>query len=283
MKVLGLVASVRKLGNSEILVKEMLAALPDTVEKAMIRLPDLNIGQCQACYACLGADKSCIIGDDLQFLLDNIRTADAIIIGAPCYFLGTHTSLKVIGDRLISVLQNGDEFAGKKCIVVVTYGVAGWDGYAREATINFARFLHLDVVGSMAVQAANPGEAAKPEVLHKARLLAQRLMSGAEQTEEAAECSCRECGSSLLRLSPDGTVHCPMCGAFGRLHLEGGQFTVQFGQREHSRFSLAGIKEHGALLEEIKGRYIASRNELYALRQKYKQYDGWWIPPGKRR
>lgn len=114
MRVLGLVASARKLGNSEILVKEMLAALPDIVEKAMIRLPDLNIDQCRACYACLGADKSCVIADDLSFLLDNIRTADAIIIGTPCYFLGTHTSLKMIGDRLISVLQNGDEFTGKK-------------------------------------------------------------------------------------------------------------------------------------------------------------------------
>lgn len=103
MRVLGLVASVRKLGNSEIMVKEMLAALPDDVEKTMIRLSDLNIGQCQACYACLPPNKSCIIDDDLPFLLNNIRRADAVIIGTSCYFLGTHTSLKVIGDRLISV------------------------------------------------------------------------------------------------------------------------------------------------------------------------------------
>ena len=53
MKVLGLVASPRNLGNSEILVKEMLASLPYTIEKEMIRLSALAIQPCKACYACL--------------------------------------------------------------------------------------------------------------------------------------------------------------------------------------------------------------------------------------
>ena len=67
MKVLALVASQRKLGNSEILAKEMLSALPDTVEKEMIRLTDLEIQGCKACYACLAEETGYVIQDDLHF------------------------------------------------------------------------------------------------------------------------------------------------------------------------------------------------------------------------
>ena len=40
MKVLAIVSSARKTGNSEILAKAMLAALPDSTEKKLLRLPN---------------------------------------------------------------------------------------------------------------------------------------------------------------------------------------------------------------------------------------------------
>lgn len=277
MRVLGLVASPRKLGNSEILVKEMLAFLPDNVNKEMMRLTDLKIGNCNACYACLPEDKDCVIEDDFNFFLSKVKEADAIILGTPCYFLGAHTSLKVLGDRLISVLREGAAFAGKKCVIAISYGVPGWNGYAREAAINFARFLHLDVVGTMVVQAANPGEVVKPNVLTEAQQLAASLMQPHKELNSSESMYCPACSSSLLQMSLDGKVRCPMCAATGRLSVESNKLDITWEEAVHSRFSPQGMAEHAELLEQIKSGYLANRSQLYGMRKPYQQYDNWWV------
>ena len=142
MKVLAIVASARKTGNSEILAKEILSALPESTEKKMIRLAELNIEPCRACYACLPAGKGCVIQDDFDGLLQQIREADAVILASPVYFLGMHTRLKLLCDRCISVLNDAKEYSGRRCVVVVPYGVEGWEGCGVEATVSVARFLH---------------------------------------------------------------------------------------------------------------------------------------------
>jgi len=284
LKVLGLVASPRKLGNSEILVKEMLASLPAEVDKEMIHLPSLNIGACKACYACLPEEKGCVISDDLAFLLERIKAADAVIIASACYFLGSHTSIKTITDRLIAVMANSREFSGKKCVTATVYGIPGWDGYAREAVMNFARFLHLEVVGDMQVQAASPGEVVEPEVLATARRLAARLLDpAAEPVVTAANdvLACQVCGSSMLQLKPSGQVRCSMCNAAGELQQNGEGYSLVFNTSEHRRFSPEGMAQHGRLLEEVKKSYIAGRQELFRRRKPYEAYQWWVVPEGK--
>ncbi|MDU4959665.1 MAG: flavodoxin family protein [Sporomusaceae bacterium] len=276
MNILGLVASERKLGNSEILAKEILSALPGN--KRLLRLSDLTIASCRACYACLPAGKPCILNDDLTFFLDQITWADVVVLASPCYFLGAHTSVKTIGDRLISVLNDGSRFRGKRCVTVVSYGVENWDGYAREMLMNFARFLHLDVAGSLTVRAANPGEAASPAILEQARQLAGLLAAG--QTAPPLPQSCPGCASSLLQLDADGHIRCVMCGATGQAGAAAKQLTLCFDTGGHSRFSAAGMAEHGQRLEEIKREYGSQRRELLAARKPYQQMDEWWVKPG---
>lgn len=279
VKVLGLVASPRKSGNSEILVKEMLASLPPDVEKEMVRLSGLEIKSCKACYACLSPGSSCVISDDLDFLLLRIKAADAVIIASACYFLGPHTSIKTIGDRLLSVMADGGEFAGKKCITAVTYGIPGWEGYAREAVNNFAKFLHLDLVGDMLVQAANPGEAVRDETLAAARELAGRLLVlGIAARPGGTGHICPDCGSSLLQLSLAGEVRCVMCGAWGKVRPGVAGLEIDFAKDRQARFSAAGMVEHGRLLEEIKQRYISGRSEFFRRRKPYGEYN-WWVEP----
>lgn len=278
MKVLGLVASPRNLGNSEILVKEMLSSLPVDVEKEMIRLPALDIRPCKACYACLPYDKRCVIKDQLASLLDKIKQADAVIIASACYFLGSHTSIKTLSDRMISVLANSADFSGKRCVTVTVYGIPGWEGYAREMVNNFARFLHLHVVGDMLVQAASPGEAAVPAVLEQARQLASALVDpgvGAVPTAHNV-LSCQQCGSSFLQLQPSGKVRCVMCNATGELAPSVDGYSVSFGEENHLRFSPAGMAEHAARLEAEKANYVANRHEFYRRRKAYEGYNTWW-------
>ena len=277
MKVLAIVASARKTGNSEILAKTMLAELPATVEKSLLRLEELTIEPCRACYACLGAGKDCVIDDDFNHFLAQVRAADAVIIAAPVYFLGMHTRLKLLCDRLISVLNEASVYGGRRCVVAVPYGVEGWQGYGVEATVSVARFLHLDVVGVLPVHAANPGEAVRPEILAKAAELARRLLPEAAEValmgDEPAAIACTACGSGIVRLNEAGEAHCVLCGAIGRLQLASSseqKLTCQWQVPEHFRYSPAGMTEHGERLESIKQDFIARRHELAELRKPYK-------------
>lgn len=281
MKVLGLVASPRKLGNSELIVKEMLASLPDTVEKEMLRLPDLAIQPCSACYACLPQEKSCVIHDDLAFLLEKIKSADAVIIASACYFLGSHTSIKTITDRFISVLGNCSDFAGKRCVTAVAYGIPDWEGYAREAVNNFARLLHLDVVGDITIQAASPGEAINDITLPQIHKLAAQLLAPSPVDLSSSDTLlCPTCGSSLLQMKADGAVRCVMCGMTGTMSAEKNLYSIQPASVEHCRFSPEGMTEHARLLDNIKKSYIANRHELAKKRKVYEKYD-WWVKPSK--
>jgi NAD(P)H-dependent FMN reductase/uncharacterized Zn finger protein (UPF0148 family) len=282
MNVLAIVSSARKTGNSEILAKAMLSALPDSVEKKLLRLPDLTIEPCKACYACLAAGASCIINDEFNELLRQVRQANAVILASPVYFLGMHTRLKLVCDRLISVLNEADAYAGRRCVVAVPYGVEGWQGYGVEATVSVARFLHLDLVGVLPVHAANPGEVVQPEVLDQAATMALRLLDDSafpaggkllQAGQDPAEIACAVCGSGLLRLNKTGAVTCVICGAAGSVEIGGqpGQtLDCQWDAPEHYRYSPAGMTEHAERLESIKQDFIARRMALMELRKPYK-------------
>ena len=286
MKVLALVSSARKIGNSEILAREMLKTLPDDWEKNVLRLTDLKIDPCKACYACLPQGASCVIQDDFNWFLEQVKAADAVIIAAPCYFLGGHTMLKLLGDRMIAVLNDGEQYAGRKCVAAVAYGVEGWDGFSREAVISFARFLHLDLQGVQMIHAANPGEVVQSEVLQETRELAKLLISeecakvDSFAAGEHENLTCVSCGSSLLQVSRNGKVRCPLCDCRGRISSTEGAVRVAFEAPRPSRFSAEGMREHGERLEHIKQEYMAKREELAALRKPYKE-ELCWIKPNR--
>ena len=283
MKVLAIVASARKTGNSEILAKEMLNSLPDTVEKKILRLAELNIEPCRACYACLPAGCDCVIKDDFPKVLEAILSADAVILASPIYFLGMHTRLKLLSDRCIAVLNEAARYAGRRCVVTVPFGVEGWQGYGVEATVSVARFLHLEVVGVLPVNAANPGDVVRPEVLAAARNLAARLIADkkaegldnngqALQTEDSV---CKFCGSGLLRLSGNGEVRCAMCDARGKISVGEAvaAFCCQWEEPGHFRYSGEGMREHAERLEHIKADFISRRQELAEIRAPYRKLE----------
>ena len=127
-KVLGLIASHRKGGNSELAVREMMRRFPDDWEKGMIRLTDLDIAYCRACYACLPKGRGCVIEDDMAFLIEQIREADKIILASATYIQGGHTALKRMRDRTLPLIADFEDFAGKDCVLVGSYGIRHWDG-----------------------------------------------------------------------------------------------------------------------------------------------------------
>ncbi|WP_416175568.1 flavodoxin family protein [Clostridium sp.] len=129
MKVLGVVGSKRKNGNTAYLVKQALDAIESKeIETELIFLGDYNINECTGCEGCKDTCK-CVIMDDMQKLYPKILEVDAIITGSPTYFYNITADMKAFIDRLYcfeifdeddrSVWSSINEVLGGKYAVVI--------------------------------------------------------------------------------------------------------------------------------------------------------------------
>ncbi|MTI70335.1 MAG: flavodoxin family protein [Firmicutes bacterium] len=102
MKVLGIVGSKRKKGNTSALVKETLKVLEtDGIETELINLGDYDIKSCNGCEGCKDTFK-CVIKDDMKKLYPLILESDAIVLGSPTYFYNISSDMKAFLDRCYS-------------------------------------------------------------------------------------------------------------------------------------------------------------------------------------
>lgn len=281
-KVLGLVASGRRLGNTEMLVKGVLANTGNDCEKEMIRLTELNLEYCKACYVCLPEDAPCRINDDLTFLLDKIRAADAVVLGAPVYCFGPHGVIKVLQDRLFSVGSKQKLFQGKRCVTITSYGVPGWEGYARSVLNLTARLLHLELVDSLLVQGANPGEVwLNPATSERVSEVGRRLFDPG-YVQGPGTNRCPACWGEFFNFKEDGAVECPLCGIKGRVDRDGERPVLSFESHGHNRLSPEAKQEHFKWLAMKKAEFLAKRHQLKELQTPFAAYD-WWVKPEVRR
>ncbi|MDC7235003.1 MAG: flavodoxin family protein [Spirochaetales bacterium] len=99
MKVLAIIGSARKKGNTSALVNRVLApfleagAICDTVY-----LSDLNLMPCTGCEACADTNK-CVKKDGMQDVYPLLREADVLIAGSPTYFYNMSGLMKMFIDR----------------------------------------------------------------------------------------------------------------------------------------------------------------------------------------
>ncbi len=118
MKVLGIVCSPRKNGNTEILVKEALdSAHKLGAETEMIKVSDVNITPCDGCETC-DTTGECKIEDDMQGIYTKLLQSDGIILGSPVYWLGVTAQAKIIIDRTF-VFRRGRRLRNKVAGAVV--------------------------------------------------------------------------------------------------------------------------------------------------------------------
>lgn len=272
-KILGLVASQRKLANGEILTKEVAAAAGEDCQLELLRLADLKLELCRACYACLKPGGRCPVDDDLYFLVEKIKDADGIILSAPCYALGPAAVTKVLGDRIIALAQIIDDFWGKPCVVITTAGIVGWEGYTSSALNTVVRFMGLDLKDSHMFMGALPGEGIlRDGALVRAREMGQALFGQARQPGNG---ECPTCWSDIWKFPHAGTAVCPICGQTA--NLVAGENGVQWVYNELSNmFKKEQLKHHfqewlGGQVQE----FISRRKELAVVRDRYKGNNSW--------
>lgn len=115
MRILGIVCSPRKGGNTEILVGEALEAAREAGSKIELFLvANKKIAPCDGCGTC-EENGICKIEDDMQELYQLLERADGIIFGTPVYFGNVSAQAKAIIDRTFAfrgVRKLKDKVAG---------------------------------------------------------------------------------------------------------------------------------------------------------------------------
>jgi len=123
MKAVAINGSPRKGGNTEILLKKVLAPLAAAGwETEFIQLGGKDIRGCKACYHCFDTkDLRCSQKDDVfNECMAKMVAADAIILGSPTYFTDVSAEMKALLDRAgLVALANGGLFRGKIGAAVV--------------------------------------------------------------------------------------------------------------------------------------------------------------------
>lgn len=99
MKILGIVCSPRRGGNTEILMSEALASAKDLgSEVELLTIAGKNISPCDGCESCMTTFK-CKIKDDMQDIYPKLMETDGIILGTPVYFWSVSAQAKALIDR----------------------------------------------------------------------------------------------------------------------------------------------------------------------------------------
>lgn len=289
MHILG-VSFGRKNSNTDILVKEALFGCREAAPDAEIRFINtcnLDIGRCRGCGACStqlekGKDNVCIVKDDFQALEDEVRWADALIVGAPVYTLTPVGQFKNFVDRFscrhdVSAINwvldkrrigemPGDpdafpmERLKKRTISFISVGGASTEDWTSLGT----PILHLMAISAMMkvlgnYNANSMGTIGNPylddQLITDIHEMGKNTVLGFDDDsvkffEPAGKPKgvCPVCHQRIVTITPGkGTqVCCPVCGIWGELSIADGEIRVEFpeAQQARARGTFAGLREH---------------------------------------
>jgi multimeric flavodoxin WrbA len=184
MKVIGLVGSNRKDGNTNTLVERILeGARSKAQETEKVFFADLSISPIGDCSACRKAG-SCRIDDDFNALMDKVLESDCVIFGTPLYWYGPSSQMKAFMDRWVCRMHFDEEafrarMKGKKCVLAVPHQDTQLSGAEHLLAImekTFA-FMEMAYLGKIQTVAWRRWEAGKDdEALKYAFELGVRLV-----------------------------------------------------------------------------------------------------------
>ena len=125
MKVMAIIGSPRKGGNTELLVDRVIEGCRSSgnaeIEKVFIT--DRNIQYCSGCLTCTfpppGTGK-CVLRDDMDVLIEKIRESDAFIFGTPNHMRTVAAPLLNFLARMLPLLRYEIEYDDKGNMIGAT-------------------------------------------------------------------------------------------------------------------------------------------------------------------
>ena len=115
--------SVRKGGNTELLVQAFVDGAKKNNSVEVISVADYKVNPCIGCNTCFDREgHECFQKDDMTKVYEKLKMADVLVIASPVYFYGVSAQLKALIDRLHTPMRN--EFKLKKLALILVGAAA---------------------------------------------------------------------------------------------------------------------------------------------------------------
>mgnify|MGYP002711095838 CR=1 FL=1 len=115
--------SVRKGGNTELLVQAFVDGAKKNNSVEVISVADYKVNPCIGCNTCFDREgHECFQKDDMTKVYEKLKMADVLVIASHVYFYGVSAQLKALIDRLHTPMRN--EFKLKKLALILVGAAA---------------------------------------------------------------------------------------------------------------------------------------------------------------
>ena len=178
MKVLAVVGSPRRGGNTDVLVsKTAEGARARGAEAEVLRLGELTVRECDGCHACWRG-RVCSKDDDMRQVYPKIAGCGAIVFGTPVYWYGPTALMKAFIDRFVyfNCEANRPQVRGKKAAVAIVLEEERQETW-RPVVEFFEKsltYLEMSLAGTIVV----PGVGAKGAIRNKPDRLEEAFRLG---------------------------------------------------------------------------------------------------------
>jgi multimeric flavodoxin WrbA len=183
-KVLGIIGSPRKKGNTHLLVEKVLEGAQDAgALTEPLLLGDLAIRECDGCHVCWN-QKPCSKKDDMIDVYYKIEQSDIIVFGTPVYWYGPTALMKCLIDRFVffNCPENRKSIQGKGAILVIPFEEE--DRQTVEPLLTFFEkslsYLEMTIMGRIIV----PGVTKRGEVIKKVSIMNDAFQLGKKSVQE---------------------------------------------------------------------------------------------------
>ena len=161
-RIVVLIGSVRKGGNTDLLAQAFAESAGKRHEVELVSVADYAVHPCIGCNSCYTSEgHRCFQEDDMQQIYEKLQQADELVIASPVYFYGISAQLKAVIDRLHTPMRN--DFPIKK-LGLILVGAAELPDLFDPIILQYRmilRFFRLEDVGMVLV----PGVKDKGDVL----------------------------------------------------------------------------------------------------------------------
>ena len=169
-RVVVLVGSVRKGGNTDLLAQSFIEGASKNNDVEVVSVADYKINPCIGCNSCFTREgNKCFQNDDMPKVYEKLKKADVLVIASPVYFYGISAQLKAMVDRLHTPMRN--EFNIKK-LALILVGAATLPELFDSIKMQYQlvlNFFHLEDVGMVLVRGAkDKGDVKNSHGLEKA-------------------------------------------------------------------------------------------------------------------
>jgi multimeric flavodoxin WrbA len=296
MKLLGISAG-KKMGNSEILLKEALMAAEATgdIDVEIIRLVDLKIKFCTACETCVQStpenpDPECIIKDDMSFLKTKLGECDGLVISSPTFILRPPGIFFTMNERFLGFGHKFlmDVYKRKRAGAIISIGGTDWTQMALPMLTMPFLMLNITVVDKMQAKwASAPGHVLLyDDVIARAAMLGKNVAQAMKKTPEKTGYMgddagvCPYCHSNLLTAESSSVVACPLCDIKGDLSMDGGDLKIAWRNEDlkNIRWEPKGMGHHGGMIKENHILFEKNKEIVEQKIEKYREYKGYSRP-----